>query len=75
MADTYEEVKEIIVELLGVDEVDRLAHCGDFLSILIRDFSPEFFFECHDQFHKIEGISLKIFTKASLSRNLGFINT
>ena len=52
----------------------NLTYGRNLLSILIRDFPPEFLFKCHNQFNEIERICFKFLLKTSLRRNFALLN-
>ena len=46
--------------LVRIDIVDGLLNCGNFFGVLVRDFSLEFLFECHDQFNRVQRVCTQI---------------
>ena len=46
--------------LVRFDVVDGVAHGFDALSVFVRDFDVEFFFELHDEFKGVEAVSAEV---------------
>jgi len=51
-----------------------LLNGGDLFSFFIRDFTFEFFFKCHHQLHRIEGICAQIIDERSFSCDFVFFD-
>src|ERR1700683_3637511 len=46
--------------LVRIVIVDGLLNRGNFFGILVRDFSLEFLFECHDQFNRVQRVCTQV---------------
>jgi hypothetical protein len=55
--------------------VDRLLNVGDFLSLVVRNFALELFFESHHQLDRIQRIRAQVVNKRRLILYVGFIHT
>src|SRR5205809_1793760 len=51
---------------VGLDILHRLAHRGNLLGILVRDFDAKFFLQSHDEFDHVERIGPEIVHKRGL---------
>src|SRR5262245_58831772 len=59
---------------VGVDVLDGFLHSGDLFGILVGDFDAEFFLEGHDEFDRVERISVEIVHERRILRHSVFID-
>jgi hypothetical protein len=46
--------------LFALGVVDRSLHRGDFFCVFVRNLDAELVFECHHQFHRVQGVRTQI---------------
>jgi len=57
-----------------VDVVNGLLDGGDLLSLFVRDFRLEFFFECHHQLDRVQRVGAEIVDERSLIGDFFFLD-
>src|SRR5579859_2205437 len=60
---------------MRLDEVDRILDGQDLLGGIVGNLTTEFFFEGHDQFHRVEAVRPQIIDEARRLGHLGLFDT
>ena len=61
--------------LKAFDEIDNFPNLADLGSFFLRNLAVEFFFNSHDQFNSVEGVSTKIVDEGGFGSYLIGVNS
>ena len=60
---------------MRLDVLDGFLHARDLLGVVVRDLDPEFLFERHDQFHRVERVGPQVVHERRVRRHFFLVHS